>query len=305
MSAMEKQSKRISVDKLCVALVTADTSAVLTHDTPIELKGVTDVTVAKNSSKLLTWSDGTPDEPISQDGITTVTFVHDGLTSMLNAYITGASYDAATGLHKEGIGEVSPALALGYRSQKANGFYKYTWFYKGYIAKPDEANSTYSDSLTPQLDTYVFTAVKPIFLQDDPNGLKQSYFSDDENAPAGLTDTLLIVPETGWFSDPQYTPVAPGTALADVAGVSGASAGYIALTFTAPAGATSIYAQVKDPVGSVWMTVDTVAAITAASTSAVITGLTPGNTYDVRLVVIGGTKAGISNVDEDVVALAA
>lgn len=300
---MDKQSVRISVDQLYYALVTADTALTLTYGTPVKLPGVTEVNVEKTSTKVPHYSDGVPSEVISQDGETRVTFMHDGLSSLVKAAVLGTTYTAGTGLYQEGFGEVAPAIALGYRSEKANGYYKYTWFLKGYLSKTSDVSQTIAASVTAQTDSYVFLAVKPKYYENVSYGLKQSYHSDDENAPSGLTDALLIVPETGWFSTPLYTPVAPGTALADVAGATGAgAAGTMALTFTAPSGATSVYVQVKDPISLVWQTATTSAAITAASTSATVTGLTAGNTYDVRLVVIGGTKAGISNVDEDVVA---
>lgn len=301
---MDKQSVRIGVDKAYWTPITVDSAAALTYGTPIELKGLTEVIVTKNSTKLVHYSDDAPSETISQDGEVSVAFKLDGLSSEVKAAILGTTYSSGTGLYQEGLGEVSPYGALSYRSKKASGYYKYTTFLKGAISKNGDTSTTLGSTVTVQTDSYTYMAIKPVYYSNVAYGIKQSFHSDDENCPTGLTDALLIVPETGWFSSPLYVPVAPGTALSDVAGVSGASAGYIALSFSAPTGATSVYAQVKDPIDTTWMRASTVAAITAVSTSAVITGLTPGNTYDVRLVVIGGTKAGISNVDEDVVALA-
>jgi phi13 family phage major tail protein len=300
---MEKQSVRISVDMLYYARVLVDSSAALTYDTPVALKGVTEVTVTNNSAKVPHWSDGGPSEIISQDGDITVAFSHDGLTAAVKKDILGTDYSSSTGLYREGVGETSNYIALGYRSKKGNGEYRYTWFLKGQVSKSGETNQTFNGTVTPQQDSYTFFAVKPIYYAAQTYGIKNSVDSDDAAIPSGLTAALLAVPETGWFSNPLYTPVAPGTVISDLAGATGSgAAGTMALTFSAPTGATSVYAQVKDPIANEWIRATTSAAITAASTSATITGLTPGNTYDVRLVVIGGTKNGFSNVDEDVVA---
>lgn len=301
---MDKQSVRIGIDQLFIALVSVDTLSALTYAATQRLMGVSEAVVAKSGTKKPVYSDDMPQETINQDGETTVTFKMDGLSGIIEAMVLGSAYSAANGLHEEGLGEVAPYLALGYRSKKANGFYKYTWFLKGTISKGGDTSQTVAAEITPQVDTYIFSAIKPTYYSGQTKGLRRNFSSDDANCPAGLTDTLLIVPETGWFSSPLYSPAAPGTAIADLSGATGDVAGEIDLTFTAPAGCLSAKAQIKDPISSVWADATTAAAIVAASTTAVITGLTPGNLYDVRLVVIGGTKSGISNVDEDVEAFA-
>jgi phi13 family phage major tail protein len=300
---MEKESVRIGVDQLYYAKITADTVAALTYGAPVPLKGLNEVVVTRNSTKLIHYSDNMPSELIPQDGETTVQVNLDGLSSAVKADILGTTYSASTGLYQEGNGEVAPYIALGYRSKKGNGFYKYTWFLKGQISKANATDQTIGATVPVQTSQHVFTAIKPIYYANSKFGIKNSYQSDDANAPSGLTDALLIVPETGFFSSPLYVPAAPGTAIADLAGTAGAgAAGTIALTFGAPTGCTGAFVQVKDPMSSIWINAATVAAITAASTTATITGLTASNKYDVRLVVQGGTKNGISNTAANVAA---
>lgn len=300
---MDKQSVRIGVDMLYYAKVTVDSALALTYGTPVALKGVTEVVVTNNSAKVMHYSDDGPSEVIAQDGEITVAFQHDGLTAAVKKDILGTDYSATTGLYREGVGETANYIALGYRSKKANGHYRYTWFLKGQVSKSGETNQTLQGTVTPQQDAYTFYSVKPVHYAGQSYGIKNSLDSDDAAIPSGLTAALLAVPETGWFSNPLYTPVAPGTAISDLAGATGSgAAGTMALTFSAPTGATEVYVQVKDPIAGEWVRAATSSAITAASTSATVTGLTAGNTYDVRLVVIGGTKNGFSNTDEDVVA---
>lgn len=299
---MDKQSVRIGIDQLYIAKVLVDTVAALTYDTPIRLIGISEAVVTKTNSSKSVYSDDVAQEVIAQPGETTVAIKMDGLSALIEAAVLGSTYTAANGLYEEGMGESPPSYAMGYRSKKANGYYKYTWFLKGSFAPSSETAQSVTAEVSPQIDAYTFTAIKPIHYGGLTTGLRRNFHSDDANCPAGLTDTLLIVPETGWFSAPEYAPAAPGTAIADLAGIAGATNGSINLSFTAPAGCLSAKAQYKDPVQTVWTDATTTDPILAASTTAVITGLTPANTYDVRLVVIGGTKSGISNVDEDVVA---
>ncbi len=301
---MEKQSVRISVDMLYIAEVLVDSASELIYDTPEAIKGVGAVDVSYNSSKVPHWSDGVPSEIIGQDGVTTVAINLDGLSARMKAKVLGTDYSTSNGMYREGIGENGKYIAVGYRAPKGNGEARFTWFLKGQFSKPGtETNAGFNGTVTPQQDNYVYTAVKPVYFANQKYGIKNGLDSDDENIPSGLTKELLSVPETGFFSNPLYTAIAPGTAISDLAGATGSgAAGTMALTFSAPTGAVEVYAQVKDPISNVWQRAATAAAIVAASTSATITGLTPGNTYDVRLVVIGGAKNGFSNIDEDVVA---
>ncbi|NLI91256.1 MAG: cell wall-binding repeat-containing protein [Peptococcaceae bacterium] len=76
-----------------------------------------------------------------------------------------------------------------------------------------------------------------------------------------------------------------------------ASAGneQVSLSFASPTGATSVILQQSINGGTSWTNVSSV-SLTAASTSATVTGLTNGQTYHFKLVVSGGTKAGDSNI---------
>ncbi|NBD23758.1 S-layer homology domain-containing protein [Paenibacillus glycinis] len=87
------------------------------------------------------------------------------------------------------------------------------------------------------------------------------------------------------------TPIAP---LSDVAGMPGD--GQATLTFTAPAGATSVIVEKSTDGGTTWTTATTSVALTASSTGATVTGLTNGTAYKLRVNVSGGSFPGISNV---------
>ncbi|MCK5607783.1 hypothetical protein KAR91_38225 [Candidatus Pacearchaeota archaeon] len=107
----------------------------------------------------------------------------------------------------------------------------------------------------------------------------------------------MINESTGWASDPNYIPVAPGTPIADFAIVSGSGAGELDATWTAAVGATNVKIEVLDPVSGEYYEATTEAPIAVGAALATVTGLTTGNTYTARLVVTGGTNNGISNTD--------
>lgn len=209
------------------------------------------------------------------------------------ARMFGATYNPSTGKLTETKLDKSPLHALAYRSQKANGFYRYVILKLGRFVKPSESSQTKGATVAFQGQEVLFKGQDRAY-----DGQYREYIdSDDVSLPVGMTDVMLNSELTGWFSSPDYSPVLSSTPIADLAAVAGSADGEIDITFTAASGATSVKAQVSDPALGVWALATTENAMTAASTSATITGLTPGNLYGVRLIVIGGTKAGVSNTD--------
>ncbi len=288
---MERQSFMIGVDRLFLAEIVSDTESGVSYGTPFPVPGVNAIGVKMNNSNMTIYADDGAFETVNQQGDIDIICSLAGLNGQKRADVTGGTYDTFTGMVEDDGKGVPKKYALGYRRQKANNTYRYKWFMKGSFAKPDSSAVTKSGSITSQPMQYVFRA-----LNRACDGLlERTLDSDDANLPNGLTDALLNSSVSGWFASPDYTPVAPGGNLTDLAAATGSSAGEIDLTFSAPIDADSIIAQVKDIFG--WVNVSTSAEMTDTDTSATITGLTPENTYDCRLVVLGGTMHGVSNED--------
>jgi phi13 family phage major tail protein len=296
---MIKPLPRIGVDQAYYCLLTQDDSSGVTYGSPTRMQGVNSISYNPNSQMEVYYADDGAYTSASQDGDIDLTVNIADLDPSVYAEILGVTR-GANGVIDESKTDNPPELAFGYRTQKSNGEYRFIWVLKGKFSKPAVEAQTKGSSINFQGTELNFKG-----LNRDYDGKKRRRVdSDDESIPTGVTATTLNNATTGWFSDPDYVVVAAGTPLADVAAASGSGSGEIDLTFTAPAGATSVKAQINDAaLGSTWVDATTAAAITAASTTATITGLTPGNTYDCRLVVTGGASNGISNTD-DAVALA-
>jgi phi13 family phage major tail protein len=288
---MERQSYMIGVDRLFLAEIISDDTSGVSYGTPFPVPGVNSIGVRMNNSNMTIYADDGAFENVNQQGDIDIVCSLAGLSGEKRADVTGGSYNSSTGMVEHDGTDVAKQYALGYRRQKANNTYRYKWFMKGSFARPDSAAATKSGSITSQPMQYVYRALN----RANDVMLERTIDSDDANLPNGLTDALLNNATSGWFSSPDYVPVATGTQLSDVVAATGSSAGEIDLTFSAPTNADSIVAQVMDIFG--WVNVSTSAEITASSTSATIEGLTASNTYDCRLVVLGGDKHGVSNED--------
>jgi phi13 family phage major tail protein len=289
---IDKPLPRIGADRMYWAqLLTDPTNAEPTYDTPIRLQGLVDLSETPNADNSNFYADDGVYVQTSRPGDVQAAVTVANIMPETWALLMGATYDAANGQVKESQNDVPLAGALGFRAQLSNGNYEYVWYKVGVFSKSAKTYTTKGESITYNTSPLTFHA-RP---EQYDAVLKNGFTSGEPNAPVGLTDALLIDESTGFFSDPNYVPTAPGTAIADFAIVTGSGSGELDATWTAAVGASSVKIQILDPVTGNYNDTGTVIAVGA--NSATVTGLTSGNTYTARLVVVSGTNNGISNTD--------
>ena len=295
MTASEKPQPYIGIDRAYIALVLTDPDdADPTYSTPIRLKGAVEAAFNPNAAVQNFYADDGVYVSTSRAGDIELTMSLADLTSETYALLTGADYDSASGLVEDNQNDVPPEVAFGFRAQKSDGTHEYNWLKIGVFGKPQQAYQTKSDTITYQTKPLIFMARPQSFGQE----YRQYFNSGDENFPVGLTEAALINESTGWASDPNYIPVAPGTPIADFA-IAVGSASELDATWTAAVAATLVKIQILDPISGDYHDATTSAPIAVGAALATITGLTSGNTYTARLVVTGGTNNGISNTDTE------
>ncbi len=121
------------------------------------------------------------------------------------------------------------------------------------------------------------------------------------NGPHGVTvdgEGNLLIADSGnnvirkvYAGQPVVVPAVPISDFTSI-GKTGTTASF---SFTAPAGATAVKVQQSSNGGTIW-TDSVTGALTAASTTATVTGLTQNTAYKFKLVVTGGSHAGDSNI---------
>jgi len=200
---MDKQSTRIGVDGMYVAPLSAEDATSIEYGATVKFPGVRKISVTINNSVENIYADDGMYEAYNQQGDIELSIEHVGLSSEEYANLFGATYDAASGVVEDSIPDVSPPYAVGFRSQLASGKYEYVWLTKGIFAKPNLERNTKSDSVAPAFPELVFKA-QDRFDQK----WRRRVRSDDENLPSGVTDATLNDAVAGWFSDPDFVPVA-------------------------------------------------------------------------------------------------
>lgn len=294
---MLKPLPTIGLDYAFIAeLLTEPVAANPTYATPIRLRGSVELSAKPNAPVSNFYADDGPYVQTAEMGDQELAMVLSNLDPETYALMVGATYNSSNGQIIETMDDVPLEFALGFRSQLSDKTYEYNWYYVGIISKPERKYNTKGEAVTYNTLPVTFKPRPANYALGKYKSFRNYFLSGDSNFPVGLTDELLINLVTGWASDPNYIPVAPGTAVSDFAVATGSgAAGTLAATWTAATDATLVKIQVYDPVTETWNDVSTTAVIGVGDASAELTGLVASNTYNCRLVVVSGTNNGISN----------
>lgn len=206
MATPRKPMPRIDVDMLYYALITQDViGSATTYAIPKALMGVNNIGYDPATQSATYDADGGAYATYSSDGDVKATVKVADLLSEDYAVLMGVYQDPNSGIIEEGVGDNPPELALGFRSQKSDGSYRFVWIMKGKFAKGSEAYATKGSGGVTFNDTEIVLTS----LNLSSNGKKRRFVdSNDPKLPENVTLDTLSNPETGWFSSPVYVPEA-------------------------------------------------------------------------------------------------
>jgi phi13 family phage major tail protein len=148
----EATATRIGCDHLMYALLTEDDGTNLTYGTPTALPGVMKLNINPNPSQETLFADDGPQDTATTLGKIEVEIDKSALSIAEKAALLGHSLDS-NGALIYGANDVPPWVAIGFRTLKSNGMYRYVWLYKGKFMEPEDNNETRGDSINFQNDT--------------------------------------------------------------------------------------------------------------------------------------------------------
>lgn len=188
---------RIGCDGLAYAIMTEEDTveAAPTFATPVKMIGCMAIGVNPNSTMETLFADDGPMETATTLGKIEVEIKKNELTAAERAALLGHQVDSK-GAIVYAADDVPPWVAIGFRTLKSNGNYRYVWLYKGRFADPEEQNETKGDGINFQTDT-----IKGQFVK-----LNNSYtiggktvrpwkYELDEDADDADSTTI-----TGWYT---------------------------------------------------------------------------------------------------------
>jgi phi13 family phage major tail protein len=173
------------------AKMLTDTSAGATYNAPIKIRGAISANVNPNSSSSTLFADDGPYDSAATLGEISLELNLADIPPAISAALLGHTYQ--NGMLTKRSSDVPPYVAIGYRSLKSNGHYRYTWLYKGKFTDGETANATKGDSIEYQTPTITGAFVK----RDYDDAWQTEADSDDTNiSPATISDwfTSVVAP---------------------------------------------------------------------------------------------------------------
>lgn len=272
-------STRIGCSDFVYALVTSDSASDIAFGAVKVCPGVMSININPNTSQETLFADDGPAESATTLGAIGVEVQKTFFTTEQRAELLGHQIDG-NGAIVYGSSDTPPWVAMGFRTLKTAGTYRYTWLLKGKFQEPEDNNETKGDSINFQSDTMSgqFVHTEKSFLIGGKTIHPWKYELDEEYASANMAAA------NGWFSKvqtPSNTPTvatsvylsAGSVGVAGVSEITGLTAGK---KYTISHGGFGFFVTAAGIIGE-----STSTGTAVALTGTKITGLTNGTLYTV------------------------
>ena len=204
-----EQRVTIGLDNLWFAQVTQDDADGYVTDTPQSLAPVAEMTGSVNTAETFMYFDNLALEHLQAEGESVRELDLQGMAPELMALLSGDNFNSADGSYTDRADPtLAPNWALGYRSKKSNGSYRYFWYLKGKFSKPSKEEKTQSDAAEGKTTKLTYTAVKTKYQFTQANGVTDGakrFFKDEDTTNADVT---------GWFTAVQTPASSAASAIA-------------------------------------------------------------------------------------------
>lgn len=144
---------QIGLRDVYIAILKSDAVGKAEYETPERIVGAIKANINPNASSATLFADDGPMDTASTLGEIELELGIADLPLQTQAKILGHSYDDATGLLSKAATDVAPWLAVGFRSLKSDGSYRYFWLTKGKFSVQEEGIETKGDSVNFQTPT--------------------------------------------------------------------------------------------------------------------------------------------------------
>ena len=150
----------IGLDNLYYAVMTTDTSGGVTYLAPTKIANAINIKVDPKQNSSTLYADNGPSETITAMGEISVEIECADITIDDQAVLLGHTVTGGVIVRK--TTDTAPYVAIGFKSKKSNGKYRYSWVVKGKFEEPGVENSTAEDKpkfQTPKLKgTFIMRA---------------------------------------------------------------------------------------------------------------------------------------------------
>lgn len=163
------------------------------YETPKRIAGAISANINPNASVETLFADDGPYETAATIGQITLELNVADLPLEVQAELLGHTL-TPDGILIRKATDVPPWVAIGFRSLKSNGKYRYTWLAKGKFSAPEQPNETKGDTVSFQTPT-----ITGSFVCRDCDGEWERHIDEDsENFNPQIA--------ANWFTSPVYEP---------------------------------------------------------------------------------------------------
>jgi len=189
------EASQVGLDQFHYAELLTDTSSGCSYDTPVAITGIVAADAKANGSIETNYADDGPAENAVSVGRQEATLEFTNLPLSEKAWLLG--HATTLGVVRKKTTDNPKYVAIGFRSLKSNGAYRYVWYLKGQFALPDTSYKTKADKTT-------FNNMKMMYVglrRDYDNEYQLEVDDDDPAVPASVIEN--------WFNAVPITITEP------------------------------------------------------------------------------------------------
>ena len=187
-------ARQIGLRDIHIAVLTNDDETSATYDAPVKLERAINAKLTPKSNSENIYSDDSVEDIITAFEGVDVEIEINQLTLDSRAKLQGAK--VVKGVLIENKDDIPPTIALGFKSKKNNGKYRYVWLLKGKFELASDEYDTEGEKPQPKS-----AKLKGSFFARDYDGNYR--FIGDEDA-TGIDETIIA----SWFTAVPDEPVA-------------------------------------------------------------------------------------------------
>lgn len=143
--------RQIGLERLTVATITKDEATGTTYAKPVKLERSITAKISPKTSSEKLYSDDAVEDILNNFDSCDVEIELNQLTIASRALLQGSK--VVDGMLIENKDDIAPDLALGFRSKKSNGKYRYIWLLKGKFEHTEDEYETIGEKPTPKTNS--------------------------------------------------------------------------------------------------------------------------------------------------------
>lgn len=186
-------ARQIGLRDIHIALLTKDEDTGATYAAPVKLERAVSAKLTPKTNSENLYSDDTVEDVLSSFDSIDVEVELNQLSLTSRATLQGSK--VVKGVLIESKEDIAPTIALGFKSKKHNGKYRYVWLLKGKFELASDEYDTEAEKPSPKS-----AKLKGIFFSRDFDGNFRFIADDDE---AGVDPTII----SAWFTAVPGEPV--------------------------------------------------------------------------------------------------